>query len=56
MKEATKIVVHGEQGLNPATKAFLLIHRRFHCLPRQVGNARGFFEVSLRSFANAIGE
>jgi hypothetical protein len=32
MKEATKIVVHGEQGLKLATQAFLLIDRRFHCL------------------------
>jgi hypothetical protein len=30
MKEATKIVVNGEQRLNLAAKAFLLIDRRFH--------------------------
>jgi hypothetical protein len=39
MKEATKIAVNGEQGLNLAAKAFLLIDRRFHCLRRQIGNA-----------------
>ena len=50
MKEATKIVVNGEQGLNLATKAFLLIDRRFHCLRRQIGNAGGFFEVFLTIF------
>ena len=40
MKEATEIVVNGEPGLNLAAKAFLLINRRFHCLRRQIGNAR----------------
>ena len=30
MNAATEIVVNGEQGLNLAAKAFLLIDRRFH--------------------------
>jgi hypothetical protein len=34
MKEATKIVVNGEQGLNLDAKAFLLIDWRFHCFQR----------------------
>jgi hypothetical protein len=50
MKKATKIVVNGEQGLNLAAKAFLLIDRRFHCLRHQIGNAAGFFEVFLTIF------
>jgi hypothetical protein len=50
MKEATKIVVNGEQGLNLAAKAFLPIDRRFHRLRHQIGNAGGFFEVFLTIF------
>ena len=49
MKEATKIVVNGEQGLNLAA-AFLPIDRRFHRLRHQIGNAGGFFEVFLTIF------
>jgi hypothetical protein len=41
MKEATKIVVNGEPGLNLAAKAFLPIDRRFHRLRHQIGTAEG---------------
>jgi hypothetical protein len=46
MKQATKIVVNGEPGLNLAAKAFLLIHRRFHCLRRQIGSVSGSLRFS----------
>jgi hypothetical protein len=54
MKEATKIVVNGEQGLNLAAKAFLLIDRRFHAFGIRLATHGASLRFSLRSFANAI--
>jgi hypothetical protein len=52
-KEQTKVVMYSGQKSNLGTTAFLLIHRRFHCLWRETGNVGGSSKFSLCSFANA---
>src|ERR1700730_4411159 len=52
-KEQTKIVMYTGQRSNLGATAFLLIHRRFHCLWRQTSNVGGSSKFSLCSSANA---
>src|ERR1700724_2863247 len=51
IKEQTKIVMYTGQRSNLGATAFLLIHRRFHCLWRQTSNVGGSSKLSLCSSA-----